>query len=45
MKTQAKSKPKIKVLDNDNICPRCSEKLILKWSGVKCSKCTYWFCY
>jgi len=26
-------------------CPRCGEKLIEKMSGIKCSKCEYWFCY
>lgn len=26
-------------------CPECDGKLISLWSGVKCSKCNYWFCY
>lgn len=28
-----------------SVCPECGEPLIEKWSGVKCSKCEYWFCY
>jgi predicted RNA-binding Zn-ribbon protein involved in translation (DUF1610 family) len=26
-------------------CPECGEKLIALTSGVRCSKCDYWFCY
>lgn len=26
-------------------CPECGQPLILKWSGIKCSKCNYWDCY
>ena len=29
----------------ESVCPECSEPLIEKWSGVKCSKCDYWECY
>lgn len=25
-------------------CPKCGKELIEKYSGVKCSKCDYWFC-
>lgn len=27
-----------------NPCPKCQAELISKHSGVKCSKCEYWFC-
>jgi hypothetical protein len=33
--------------DNDTEvepCPECGAPLIEKWSGVKCSKCLYWYC-
>jgi hypothetical protein len=26
-------------------CPKCGALVITLWSGVKCSKCTWWFCY
>lgn len=26
-------------------CPKCGAVLISQWSGVKCSKCDYWFCF
>lgn len=26
-------------------CPNCGHVLIEKLSGVKCSKCEYWFCF
>lgn len=28
----------------EETCPECGP-IILKWSGVKCSKCEWWFCY
>ena len=31
-------------IKKSEICPDCGEKLIIKWSGFKCSKCPYWFC-
>lgn len=27
------------------VCPECGEPVIEKWSGIKCSKCDWWFCY
>ena len=30
---------------SDEVCTECGEPLIEKWSGVKCSKCDWWFCY
>ena len=30
---------------SDEVCPECGETIIEKWSGVKCSKCDWWFCY
>ena len=30
---------------HDDECPECKSKLIVQWSGVKCSNCDYWFCY
>jgi len=30
---------------SDEVCPECGEPIIEKWSGVKCSKCDWWFCY
>lgn len=29
----------------DEKCPECGSKIITLWSGVKCSKCKWWFCY
>jgi len=31
----------------ESVCPnpKCGKPLIVKWSGVKCSKCEYWECY
>jgi hypothetical protein len=26
-------------------CPECGSPLIDKWSGVECSRCSYWFCF
>jgi len=26
-------------------CPICKANIIIKMSGVKCSKCNWWFCY
>lgn len=31
--------------DDEEYCPECNEMLIQKNSGVKCSKCDWWFCY
>lgn len=31
--------------DNSDRCPKCKAKIISLWSGVKCSKCSWWFCY
>lgn len=25
--------------------PNCKHKIVSLWSGVKCSKCSGWFCY
>jgi hypothetical protein len=30
---------------NKERCPECHSKLIMLWSGVKCSRCKWWFCY
>ena len=30
---------------SDEVCPECGEPIIEKWSGVKCSKCDWWFCF
>jgi uncharacterized Zn finger protein (UPF0148 family) len=27
------------------VCPDCGNPIIEKYSGVKCSKCDWWFCY
>lgn len=32
------------LMDPKPKCPECGADLILKWSGVKCSKCEYWYC-
>lgn len=32
-------------LEDKNVCPECGSKLIEKMSGIKCSKCEWWFCY
>ena len=41
-----KQEYRIIVPDKENYdCPECGEPIIALWSGVKCSKCTYWFCY
>ena len=29
----------------DEKCPECGSPIIAKMSGIKCSKCNYWFCY
>jgi len=36
--------PKFNKTNGDN-CPECDNPLKAKMSGVKCTKCTYWFCY
>ena len=28
-----------------DICPECGAMLTVKWSGVECKECGYWFCY
>jgi len=28
----------------EDLCPDCGGKIIMKLSGIKCSKCTYWYC-
>ena len=33
------------IVKTDEKCPDCSAALINLWSGVKCSKCDYWFCF
>lgn len=32
-------------LPDPDPCPECGARIIEKWSGVKCSKCDWWFCY
>ena len=27
------------------VCPECGSDIIAKMSGIKCSKCDYWFCF
>lgn len=27
------------------LCPECGGKLLLKWSGVECKACGWWFCH
>ncbi len=29
----------------DDPCPECGADIISLWSGIKCSECSYWFCY
>ena len=29
----------------NDACPECGAYLKMVWSGVKCIKCSYWFCY
>lgn len=36
---------KITERQEDDSCPECGNKLITKYSGVKCSSCDWWFCY
>jgi uncharacterized protein (UPF0212 family) len=42
---------KNKKMDNINkdnieeVCPKCNEPIIEKWSGIKCNKCEYFECY
>ena len=36
---------KLIIKKNNDSCPKCGSPLIPKSSGVKCSKCDYWFCY
>lgn len=35
----------MKFVPEGMVCPKCEHELIAKWSGVKCSNCSYWFCY
>jgi len=28
-----------------NADPNCNHEVVALWSGVKCSKCSGWFCY
>jgi len=25
--------------------PKCKHKIVIKWSGIMCTKCKGWFCY
>lgn len=34
-------KPSIELYNAD---PNCEHEIILLWSGIKCSKCSGWFC-
>lgn len=29
---------------DENPCPQCGGKVLLQWSGVRCSKCAWWDC-
>ena len=34
-----------KCLHESDACPECGSRTESKWSGIKCSKCAYWFCF
>ena len=33
------------LLKKPDLCPECGAPQIEQWSGVKCSKCDWWFCW